>query len=398
MTTGDPTLFLINIAIILVFTKIGGMISKRLGWPSVLGQVLTGIILGPSLLGLIKPDAFLDQIGQIGVILLMFLAGLDTDMKQMKTLGVYSLFIAIGGVILPLAAGFGFTFMFRHNIQEALLVGIILTATSVSITAQTLLEMGKLKTPEGNAILGAAVIDDILGVVLLATMVGMGPNFNIWMLLGKIGLFFVVVFGFGIFVLPRLVNTYSKFDIREGRITLALGSCLLFAWLAEYLGVAAIIGAYLVGIFFGQTKIRRVIVERMEVVAYTIFVPVFFVNIGAVADLNQLRSGPFLFLAGLILIAILSKVLGCMGGALLGKFSLKSSLIIGIGMIARGEVGLIVASLGLRKGLIGQDIFAGAVLLVLVSTLITPMLLSLVFKASPFMEQRELVGQEQLGK
>lgn len=398
MTTGDPTLFLINIAIILVFTKIGGMISKRLGCPSVLGQVLTGIILGPSLLGLIRPDAFLDQIGQIGVILLMFLAGLDTDMKQMKTLGVFSLFIAIGGVVLPLAAGFGFTFVFRQNIQEALLVGIILTATSVSITAQTLLEMGKLKTPEGNAILGAAVIDDILGVVLLATMVGMGPNFNIWMLLGKIGLFFAVVFGFGIFVLPRLVNTYSKFDIREGRITLALGSCLLFAWLAEYLGVAAIIGAYLIGIFFGQTKIRRVIVERMEVVAYTIFVPVFFVNIGAVADLNQLRSDSFLFLAGLILIAILSKIFGCMGGALLGKFSLKSSLIIGIGMIARGEVGLIVASLGLRKGLIGQDIFAGAVLLVLVSTLITPMLLSLAFKASPTLEQRALVGQQQLGE
>ena len=303
MTTGAPALFLINIALILVFTKIGGMISKRLGWPSVLGQVLIGIILGPSLLGLIKPDIFLDEIGQIGVILLMFLAGLDTDMRQMKTLGGRSLLIAVGGVILPLAAGFGFTFMLRQNIQEAILVGIILTATSVSITAQTLLEMGKLKSPEGNAILGAAVIDDILGIVLLAVMVGMGPNFNIWTLLGKISLFFVMVFVFGKFVLPHLINAYHKFDIREGRVTLALGSCLLFAWLAEYFGVAAIIGAYLMGIFFGQTGIKRVVVERLEIVAYTIFVPVFFVNIGAVADLNHLRSGSFLFLAGIVFVA-----------------------------------------------------------------------------------------------
>ena len=392
MTTGAPALFLINIALILVFTKIGGMISKRLGWPSVLGQVLIGIILGPSLLGLIKPDIFLDEIGQIGVILLMFLAGLDTDMRQMKTLGGRSLLIAVGGVILPLAAGFGFTFMLRQNIQEAILVGIILTATSVSITAQTLLEMGKLKSPEGNAILGAAVIDDILGIVLLAVMVGMGPNFNIWTLLGKISLFFVMVFVFGKFVLPHLINAYHKFDIREGRVTLALGSCLLFAWLAEYFGVAAIIGAYLMGIFFGQTGIKRVVVERLEIVAYTIFVPVFFVNIGAVADLNHLRSGSFLFLAGIVLVAILSKILGCMGGALLGKFSLKSSLIIGAGMIARGEVGLIISSLGLRKGLIGQDIFAGAVLLVIVSTLITPVLLSLIFKDSPTVDQGDLVG------
>lgn len=372
--------FLIKIMIILVFTKTGGMISKRLGLPSVIGQVLTGIVLGPSLFGILHTDAFLDELGQLGVILLMFLAGLDTDMKQMKAVGARSLWVAMGGVFLPLVTGFGFIYLFRHDFQQALFVGTMLTATSVSISAQTLIELGKLKTKEGNVILGAAVIDDIIGIVLLALVVGIGSELSLWSLLGNIVLFFVITFVFGGYVVPYLVAKHRKFDIREGRVTLALGCCLLFAWLAEFMGVAAIIGAYMIGIFFGQTRIRKLVVERVEILAYTFFVPIFFITIGASADLKQLASISFFFLFGLLMVAIFSKMLGCALVDKLFKNSWRSSFAIGSGMISRGEVMLIMASLGLREGLIGQDIFSGAILIVLVTTLVTPVLLSFLFK------------------
>lgn len=382
-----PSAFLLNITMILAFTKLGGMLSKRLGMPSVLGQVMTGIILGPTILGWLKPDLFLDEVGQIGVILLMFLAGLDTEMEQMSKLGKRSLLVAAGGVLLPFILGIILVFFWRHNLQEAIFVGTLLTATSVSITVQVLMEMGKLKTAEGNTILAAAIIDDILGILLLSVVVGMNSQLQILPLLGRITLFFVIVLIFGGYLFPFLIKLSRKYSIKEGRVTLAIACCLLFAWLAEQMGVATIIGAYLMGIFVGKTRIKKLVTERIEVIAYTFFVPIFFVGIGAIANLRQINLSILLFLFILVLVAIASKLIGSMIGALLGGFGLKSSLIIGSGMIARGEVLLIITSLGLRKGIIGSELFSGAVLLVLVSTLLTPVLLTVCFKETKPVEK-----------
>lgn len=376
----DPSLFLINVTVILIFTKWGGMISKRLGMPSVLGQVLMGIILGPSVLRLLRPDIFLDEVGQLGVIFLMFLAGLDTEIEQVKKVGSRSVLIAVGGVVVPLILGTWLVYTLRHDMRQAIFVGTILTATSVSITVQTLLEMGKLKTLEGNSILTAAVIDDIIGILLLAMVVGVGSQGSIINLMGLIILFFVGVYIFGRFVFPFLIDLHAKYDIREGRVTLALACCLFFAWLADHMGVATIIGAYLMGIFVGQTKIKNLVTERVQIIAYTIFIPIFFVNIGASADLHQINLASLFFALAIVFVAIISKMIGSMIGALLSRFSFRSALRVGVGMISRGEVALIITSLGLRRGLIGQDVFSGTLLLVLTSSLVTPILLSLAFK------------------
>lgn len=386
----DPSFFLINIAVILIFTKLGGMLSKRLGVPSVLGQVVMGVALGPSLLGWIHPDIFLDEVGQIGVILLMFLAGLDTEVQQMKAMGKQSFFVAMGGVIFPIVFGTMVAYGFKPNFQSALFVGTILTATSVSITVQTLLEMGKLKTPEGNTILTAAVIDDILGILILALVVGTGADMSILKLSGLIVLFFVGIFIFGRFVFPLLIELSVKHDIREGRVTLALACCLLFAWLADKMGVATIIGAYIMGMFIGQTRIKDIVVERVQVMGYAFFIPIFFVGIGAGADLHQINLTSLIFVFAMVGTAILTKIVGSLLGALAGKFKMRSALRIGVGMIARGEVALIITSLGIRKGLLDNDIFSGTLLLVLTSTILTPILLSLTFKGRKSGETMEV--------
>ncbi|NLY76315.1 MAG: cation:proton antiporter [Firmicutes bacterium] len=379
-TTMIPSMFLINIALILIFTKIGGMIGKRLGVPSVLGQVLTGIILGPTLLGVVKTDLFLEEAGQIGVIMLLFLAGLDTEIKQMKSIGKQSMLVALGGVLIPFCLGTLVTFWFKQDLQTAVFVGTILTATSVSITVQTLMELGKLKTIEGNSILTAAVIDDIIGILILAVIVGAGSNLNIFGLIGMIILFFISITFFGRVIFPFLLKLSAKYEIREGRVTLALACCLFFAWLADNMGVAAIIGAYLMGIFIGQTKIRNLVSERIQIIGYAFFIPIFFVGIGAGADFHQIGVSSLILAITIVLTAIISKIVGSMIGALIGGFSLRRAVRIGVGMIPRGEVALIITSLGIRKGIIGNDIFSATLMLVLISTIITPLLLSLAFK------------------
>jgi Kef-type K+ transport system membrane component KefB len=376
----DPSIFLINVAVILIFTKVGGMISKRFGVPSVLGQVLIGVILGPSILGILRPDIFLDEVGQIGVIFLMFLAGLDTEVESMKSIGKQSLLIAAGGVVFPLLFGTAVAYLFKPDFHVALFVGTILTATSVSITVQTLLELGKLRSIEGNAILTAAVIDDIIGILILAMVVGVGSNMSLLQLAGMILLFFVGIIIFGRFIFPLLIDLHSKYEIKEGRVTLAIACCLLFAWLADKMGVATIIGAYIMGMFVGQTKIKKLVTERISVIAYTFFIPIFFISIGAGADLHQINATSLLFVIAIVLTAILAKIFGSVVGAILGKFSLRSAYRVGVGMIARGEVALIITSLGLRKGIIDNDVFSSTLILVLVTTILTPILLSKAFK------------------
>ena len=379
--TVDPSSFLLNLAIILIFTKIGGIICKRFGVPSVLGQVLIGVVLGPTVLSLVQPDMLIDEVGQLGVIFLMFLAGLDTEMDTMKRLGKKAFLVATGGALLPLFGGTLVARLFNFDFKTSIFVGTILTATSISITVQTLLELGKLKTAEGNIILAAAVIDDIIGILLLAVVSGAstGSSGNLLMLVGQIIFFFIIIYLFGEFVFPLLISLHAKYDIREGRVTLAIAACLFFAWLADYMGLATIIGAYLLGIFVGQTKVKSLVTQRIQIIAYTFFTPIFFVGIGIGVNLRQINLSSLIFTLAITVTAILTKMLGCMCGALMVKFDLRSSLRIGAGMIARGEVGLVITSLGVRMGLIPGNLFSSILILIIVTTVLTPILLSMMF-------------------
>ncbi|WP_066506109.1 cation:proton antiporter [Abyssisolibacter fermentans] len=380
----EGALFLLEIGLILLFANIGGYISKKLEQPAVLGQILIGLIIGPSVLNLVSATDFINHMAEIGVILLMFIAGLETDLDDLKASGQSSAIIAIGGVIFPFIFGMGVVYLLKANstFQEQLFVGVILTATSVSITVQALRELNRLRTKQGMAILGAAIIDDVVGIILLAVVVSAinpAEGTSILFVILKIIAFFVIALILGI-VFSKTITKYSDIMRRDGRLlTSALIFCFFLAFIAEEMGVAAIIGAYITGVIFSTTPHRNRVSHEIQNIAYALFTPIFFVNIGLKVQLHGIGNS-ILLSVGIILAAIFGKVIGCLIGARVSKFNLKESFQISIGMIPRAEVALIVTSLGLKLKVIGHDIFTSIILLVLVSTIITPILLKIVYK------------------
>jgi Kef-type K+ transport system membrane component KefB len=281
--------------------------------------------------------------------------------------------------------GAGVALPFGYEPHKALFIGIILTATSVSISAQTLLELGALKRKEGIALLAAAVIDDVLVIVVLSIFIalaaGGGGPLEISFVIGRMILYFLVAGLIGWKVVPWLTQRIKILPISEGLTAFILVMILLFAWSAEYLGgIALITGAFLIGVALSTTDMKREIGVKFHTLTYSFFVPIFFVSIGLAANLTQLSGEDLLFAAVIVVIAVVGKVLGCGLGARLGGFDNPHSFRLGIGMISRGEVGLIVASVGLTEGLIGQNVYGVMVLMVLVTTLLTPALLKVVFK------------------
>ncbi len=379
---GDLT-FLLHIALILLFANIGGFISRKLKQPAVLGQILMGLILGPSILRMIESTAAIEHMAEIGVILLMFIAGLETDIEDLKASSKSSALIALGGVIAPLGFGIFAMALVRPevSINEGLFLGVILTATSVSITVQALRELGQLRTKQGIGILGAAIIDDVAGIIILTLVIGMispTQGSSIYLVLGKIVVFFVFSIGLGV-IFSKLLTKYSDLVTRENRVlTAALIFCFLLAFVAEELGVAAIIGAYFTGVVFSTTPHRNRVSHEIQRIAYALFTPIFFINIGLGVELKNI-SGVLGLSVAIIIAAVLGKIIGCGVGAKLSRFSNRQALQISIGMIPRAEVALIVTNLGLKLGIIGQEIFTSIILTVLVSTIITPPLLKLAF-------------------
>ncbi|MFD1425714.1 cation:proton antiporter [Kroppenstedtia sanguinis] len=381
--------FLLELVIILVAVKLAGHFSKKIGQPSVFGELLVGIILGPAILGWIVVDpnhpGLIKQLADVGVILLMFLAGLETDVEEFKKTAYGSSLVAVGGVILPLVMGFAVGLMFGYSTSTSIFIGTLLVATSVSISVQTLRELGQLQTKEGVTILGAAVLDDVLGIILLSLVVGFtaggggGSFVDIMILLAKIILFFVLIIVIGRYLLPRLFHWSSKLMTSEVLLAFGIVSALSFAYLAEMFGLAGIVGSYFAGLMLSLTKYRTELFERVEIVSFSFFVPIFFVSIGVTADVSGLTKDILILMVVLSLVAILTKVIGAGLGAKLAGFNWNSSLGIGAGMIARGEVGLIVASIGLSRGLITNDLFTVTVIIVLVTTLVTPPTLKAVF-------------------
>ncbi|MDD6183136.1 MAG: cation:proton antiporter [Lachnospiraceae bacterium] len=383
--------FLLFLAIILISTKVCGLFTRKINMPQVVGALVAGVILGPSVLNLIQMESdgnFLAYMAEIGVILLMFCAGLETDLTELKENGVASFVVAVCGVLLPLLGGFVSYALYFHvdvsdfrECMKAVFVGVVLTATSVSITVETLRELGHLKGKVGATILGAAIIDDILGIIVLTVVTSLeDTSVNPATVLGKIALYFVVI-GVLWFVLSKAKGWIEKKDHLRRTAILSLAFCFLMAYASEqFFGIADITGAYFAGLMLCSMKIESYVERRVSIPSYLIFSPVFFASIGMKTNLDGLNGSLILFSLILLAIAILTKVLGCGLGAKLCKYTTKESLQIGVGMISRGEVALIVAQKGYQAGMLNDDLFAPIVLVVIVTTLITPILLGMVFK------------------
>ncbi len=374
--------FIFYLMLILLFTKLAGDLSVRLGQPAVLGKLIVGIVLGPAVLGWIQNGEFIHYISEIGVLLLMFIAGLETDLDQLRKNWKSAFAVAVGGIILPFIGGFAIGEMFGFAYHSALFMGIILSATSVSISVQVLKDMNKLNSREGSTILGAAVVDDILVVILLAVLMsffGTGAEVSLGLLIGKKVLFFVVAIGAGWFLVPWVMKWLAPLRVTEATITAALVICFAFAYFAERMGMAGIIGAFAAGIAISQTPFKHTVEEKLEPIAYSIFVPVFFVSIGLSVSFAGVGS-QIGFVIALTFVAIVTKMLGGGLGARLTGFNNRSSAIIGSGMISRGEVALIIAATGLQSGLLLPEYFTSVIIVVIVTTLVTPPLLKYMFR------------------
>lgn len=381
--------FLLDLAIILAMTKSFSLVSRKFNMPPVVGALLAGILLGPVVLNLVEPSDSILNLAEVGVVVLMFEAGLETDLDELKKSGFPAFVIALCGVVVPLIGGSVLALVYGTKILEALFIGVILTATSVSITVEALQDMGKLKGQVGTAILGAAIIDDILGIVLLSMMTSIGGagGFQIqsvlWILV-KMAAFFVIsgIGGIGVKKFFEWMSTYKDPEIERHRRrvpVLALSFCLALAFLAEVFGIADITGAYLAGIILCRLPERFYIHRKIEVLSYMFITPVFFASIGLNVKIHGMGQSLILFTVVLSVIAVLSKMIGCGAGAVLCKYGKRESLQIGAGMVCRGEVALIVAQKGIAVGLLSEVFFAPVVLMVLVTTLLAPILLKVLF-------------------
>ncbi|WP_242956836.1 cation:proton antiporter [Flavonifractor sp. An82] len=392
-----------EIAVILLSTKVLGIVTKRFALPQVVGALLAGLLLGPAMLGVLQETTLMDQLAELGVIVLMFNAGLETDLGELKKAGRSAFVIALIGVLVPLAGGFVLASLFNQG-SEAFLqnvfIGVILTATSVSITVETLKEIGKLSTRSGNAILGAAIIDDVLGIVALTIITSLsGTGANVLLVLVKIAAFFAISVVVWI-LLHRLVEWWFKRYDRDKRrfVVISFAFCLLYAYLAEELfGVADITGAYIAGLIFAKTPRVTYLQDRFDTLSYTLLSPIFFASIGLKVVLPQMSGTIVLFSVLLILWSVVSKILGCGLGSKLCGYSNQDSLRIGVGMISRGEVALIVANNGIAAGLMKDEFFGPVVLMVIATTILTPILLKVVYhgkeKDYSDLQESELVNR-----
>lgn len=383
--------YLLFIALILMSTKVFGLMTKKINLPQVVGALAAGLVLGPGL-HLVEETEFIKNLSEIGVIVLMFSAGLETDIKELKKCGLASFIIALIGVLVPLAGGFGVAYLFNNGestlptsvFLQNIFIGIILTATSVSITVETLKELGKLSTNAGNAIIGAALIDDILGIIALTVVTSLAdPSVEIGKVLLKILLFFVCGGLFGVLFHILFVRWTDRTTAKLHRYNvMSFAFCLLFAYAAEeFFGVADITGAFLAGVLISTSTKIKYISSRFETLSYMLLSPVFFASIGLNVKLTKdsFNSSIIIFTLLLLVVAIITKIIGCGIGAKLCRYTTKESIQIGIGMVSRGEVALIVANKGQAVGLMDDRFFAPIVIMVVITTIVTPILLKIAF-------------------
>lgn len=380
---------LITLIIIILFTaKLAGYLSTRIGQPSVFGELLVGVLLGPSLLNLTGLSFISDshiseiiaELGEIGVMLLMFLAGLELHLKDMAKNTKVAALAGILGVIVPVGMGLLFGELLGMDFKHSMFLGLSLGATSVSISAQVLIELKLIRSRVGLGLLGAAIFDDVLVILLLSSFVALlstsGGTASILLVFGKMLLFFGLSVVFGLWVLPRITRFVHNLPISQGVTTLAIIVLLFYGLAAELVGgMAAITGAFLAGLMFGRTPEKSLIEGNLHSISYAFFVPIFFISIGLSVDLHSIDVTSVWIIAAISVIAVVGKIVGSGAGALMAKFNIKESLQLGIGMISRGEVGLIIAKIGLDEGYLSNDLFSSIIAMILITTVITPPLL-----------------------
>ncbi|MFA5499125.1 MAG: cation:proton antiporter [Candidatus Cloacimonadia bacterium] len=378
----------LKIAVVLVFTNLLRAFSIRLKIPPVVSLIFLGIVIGPSVLNFLEPCMTIDWIAQVGVLFLIFEAGIQTNLQKLKDESKMAFLPALGGVLLPFIGGFALSYVYTSDLYESLFIGTIFTATSISISVITLIELDKLKTIEGRCIVNAAIIDDILGILLVSIISGFAiksevassgffQNTTVITLI-KMVIFFIVAFLVGIFVLPLVYENSKKLKLEASILSLSVAIIFIYSWFAENFGLAAIIGAFLAGIFIGQTEYQHRIDSEIAQVGKSFFVDFFFIGIGLKLHLSELTINP-IFLILFLLIAIISKALGAGLGARMGHFDTTRAIRIGLGMVPRGEVALIIGSMALSRNLITDDIFSATVIMVLVTSTLPPFLIKYSF-------------------
>ena len=377
-----------DLAIIIIAAKFFGILARKCKAPQVVGEIIAGLIIGPSILGLVNQSDFLIEMAEIGVIILMFSAGLETDLKDLMKTGPIAALIACAGVFVPLILGallymgfYGVAPWGSEGFYKAVFVGTILTATSVSITVEALKEMGKLKGKVGTTILSAAIIDDVIGIIVLTFVMGFkSPDSNPASVVVNTVLFFIfaIVVGFVCFKIFKFVDTRYPHTRRIPIAGLAL--CLAMAYIAEkYFGIADITGAYVAGIILCSIRDSEYIASKMDTNSYILFGPVFFASIGLKTNLESLNVSILIFSIAFVAVGLISKIIGCSLMARICKFNMSDSLKIGVGMMTRGEVALIVSQKGLSVGLLTPVYFTSVILLIIVSSIATPIILKLLY-------------------
>ena len=377
-----------DLAVIFISAKLFGLIARKCKAPMVVGEIIAGLVIGPCLLGIVHPSDFINQMAEIGVILIMFSAGLETNLQELKKSGLIAFVIACVGVLVPLAAGtllymgfYGFSAIGSESFFKAVFTGCIMTATSVGITVEVLKELGYLKSRVGQTILSAAIIDDIIGIIVLTFVLGFkDPDSNTLLITGKIALFLVLSVIIG-YVIYRIFRIYDEKHAHTRRIPIiAISLCFIMAFIAErFFGIADITGAYIAGIILCNVRDAEYIDRRVNINGYMFFAPMFFVGIGLKTDFSSVNGSVILFAVGFVAVALISKIIGCGGIAKCCRFKWGDCLKIGVGMMTRGEVALIITNKGLDMNIIEHSFSTAVILLIIVSSIATPVLLKYLF-------------------
>lgn len=376
------------LAIILFSAKFFGVLARKCKAPQVVGQIIAGLLIGPCMLGWINQSAFITQLAEIGVVILMFEVGLESDLKELIKTGPVAFMIACAGVFVPLVLGtllymgfYGIAPWGSENFYKAVFIGTIMTATSVSITVASLQELGKIKSKVGTTIVSAAIIDDIIGILVLTFVIGFkNPDTHPGMVILKTIAFFVVAI-IGGFIVYKIFSTLDKRYPHTRRIPIvSLAFCFALSYIAEkYFGIADITGAYIAGIVLCSLSDNEYIERKSDVISYMFFGPIFFANIGLKTSFDTMNGKLFAFCICFVIVALVAKIIGCGIVSKVCKYNLSDCLKIGVGMMTRGEVALIVSQKGLAAGLLTADYFTAVILLILVSSIATPIILKLLY-------------------
>ena len=384
--------FLLDIALILLTAKVFGIIARKLHAPEVVGEIVAGLLIGPAVLGIVDQSDFINKMAEIGVIMLMFEAGLSTDMKKLKQTGLKATVIACAGVFVPLTMGavlfmsfYGFGPIGSDQFIKGLFVGTLMAATSVSITVAALKELGKLSGTVGTTIVSAAIIDDVIVIVVLTFVLSAkGSGASVWVTMLKAVMFFAIAIITGFIVYKGFKWLDARYEHTRRIPIAALVYCIGMSYVAErYFGIADITGAYVAGVVLCNLHDVKYVERKVDVSSYMVFAPIFFAGIGLKVSFESMNPTLMLFSISFVAVALLSKIIGCGTASKLCRFKWGDSLKIGVGMMTRGEVALITAQKGLAAGLISSDYFTAVILMILVSSIAAPILLKLLYKSHP---------------